>query len=85
MDPVFSPAGADGESEDVMYGKCQAVFKKLPVGVVQLKYEDLLRAGGYCYAAALATLTVQELVDLGVLRGHAGMIMVVRWLWVLRW
>ena len=40
MDPIFVPGGADNDSEDVMYGILQAVLKRLPVGVVQLKSRD---------------------------------------------
>ena len=36
---------------------------------------DLLRNNGYCHLAALNTLRLGDLEALGVLRGHARMIM----------
>ena len=62
---------------DVLYGVLAALMLLLPEAVRDTLPADLLRSNGYFHLAALNTLCLNDLEDLGVLRGHARMIMTI--------
>ena len=66
----------DGDdSVDVLYGVLGALMMALPEAVRETHPADLLQTNGYCHIAALHTLRMVDLEELGVFRGHARMIM----------
>ena len=62
---------------DVLYGVLAALMPLLPEAVRDTLRADLLRSNGYCHLAALNTLRLNDLENLGVFRGHARMIMTI--------
>ena len=67
-------ADAD-DDEDVLYGILVAIMLLLPDAVRNTLPADVLRNNGYCHKAALCTLRLNDLEEMGVLRGHARMLM----------
>ena len=66
---VYNRSLADADdSVDGLYGVLCALMPALPEAVV-------LQNNGYCHNAALHTLCLSDLKEMGVLRGHARMIM----------
>ena len=63
------------DDEDAMYGILAALFLVLPAAVRATDPAVVLKQNGYCFLPALVTLTVHDLEQLGVLRGHAQMVM----------
>ena len=62
---------------DVLYGVLAALMLLLPEAVRDTLPADLLRNNGYCHLDALNTLRLSDLEEMGVLRGHARMIMTI--------
>ena len=68
------------DSVDVLYGVLCALVMVLPEAVRETLPADVLQNNGYCHIAALHTLRLNtlclcDLEEMGVLRGHARMIM----------
>ena len=63
------------DDEDQLYGVLAALMLTLPAAVRDTKPADVLRANGYCHRSAMETLRVSDLEEMGVLRGHASMMM----------
>jgi hypothetical protein len=63
------------DSVDVLYGVLCALMLALPEAVRETFPADVLQNNGYCHIAALHTLRLSDLEEMGVLRGHARMIM----------
>ena len=61
----------EAADEDAVEFVMREVFAELPPAVATLKYERMLRAEGFCFRDLLEALTVQDMVDLGIVRGHA--------------
>ena len=59
------------DSVDVLYGVLSALMMALPEAVRETHPADLLQTNGYCHIAALHTLRLVDLEEMGVLRGHA--------------
>ena len=71
-------ADAD-DTEDALYGILTALMLVLPDPVVATNPADVLRANGHCFKNALLTLRLSDVEEMGVLRGHARMVM-----WIIR-
>ena len=69
-------ADAD-DDEAALYGILVALMLLLPDAVRDTLPADVLRNNGYCHKAALHTLRLNDLEEMGVLRGHARMLMAV--------
>ena len=69
-------ADAD-DDEAALYGILVALMLLLPDAVSSTLPADVLRNNGYCHKAALHTLRLNDLEEMGVLRGHARMLMAV--------
>ena len=63
------------DSVDVLYGVLCALMLALPEAVRETLLADVLQNNGYCHIAALHTLRLSDLEEMGVLRFHARMIM----------
>ena len=63
------------DDEDAMYGILVALMLLLPDAVRDTLPADMLRNNGYCHTAAIHTLRLNDLEEMGVLRGHARMLM----------
>ena len=63
------------DSVDVLYGVLCALMLALPEAVRETFPADVLQNNGYCHIAALHTLRLSDLEEMGVLCGHARMIM----------
>ena len=61
------------DSVDVLYGVLCALMLALPEAVRETFPADALQNDGYCHIAALHTLRLSDLEEIGVLRGHARM------------
>ena len=67
-------ADAD-DDEDVLHGILVSLMLLLPDAVRNTLPADVLRNHGYCHKAALCTLRLTDLEEMGVLRGHARILM----------
>ena len=63
------------DSESVIYGIIGSLFLLLPQTVRDNKIEDVLRKNGFCFLSSLEELTVVDLESLGVVKGHALMVL----------
>ena len=63
------------DNEDALYGILVALMLLLPDAVRDTSPADVLRSNGYCHQEALNTLRMNDLEEMGVLRGHARMLM----------
>ena len=63
------------DDEDALYGILVALMLLLPDAVRDTSPADVLRSNGYCHKEALNTLRLNDLEEMGVLRGHARMMM----------
>ena len=65
----------DPDDEAEVYGILAALFLVLPSAVRKLDPAAVLKANGYCFVSALGLMTLDDLEQLGMPRGHARMIM----------
>ena len=63
------------DSVDILYGVLSALMLSLPEAVRETFPADMLQNNGYCHIAALHTVRLVDLEEMGILRGHARMIM----------
>ena len=63
------------DDEDALYGILVALMLLLPDAVRDTSPADVLQSNGYCHKDALNTLRMNDLEEMGVLRGHARMMM----------
>ena len=62
---------ADAADQDIMFGVLQAVMSGLPQPIAVQKYFEKMLDSGFCFRVVLEELTVQDLADMGMPRGHA--------------
>ena len=65
----------DPDDEAAVYGILAALLLVLPSAVRKLDPATVLKANGYCFVSALVLMTLDDLEQLGMPRGHARMIM----------
>ena len=75
--PLHERLAVADDDEDALYGILVALMLLLPDAVRDTFPADVLRQNGYCHKAALHTLRLNDLEEMGVLRGHARMLMAV--------
>ena len=59
------------DSESVIFGIVGSLFLLLPEPIRVQRYEVLLKDNGFCFLGALETMSAGDLPELGVVRGHA--------------
>ena len=62
---------AEPDSESVIFGIVGSLFLLLPEAVRAQRYEVLLKDNGFCFLGALDAMSAADLQELGVVRGHA--------------
>ena len=68
-------AAQPSDDEDVLRGILKGRFDGLPGKVKALKIEEDLLANGFASVASLELLEVADMEELGILRGHAKLVL----------
>ena len=63
------------DSESIIYGIIGSLFLLLPQTIRDNKYENVLRKNGFCFLSSLEELSAMDLESLGMVKGHALMVL----------